>query len=728
MEFSPTGMGSHHPGGVNHQSQLYSTDLVARKIDLLLRGKYSWPCDRLSPMSTPPYTKLTQLELNLIGLLEGFKAPQWNGPALPRPDGQAGLEQIFDTLNKLLARAQYLIQAKDGLSIEYTLNGITATAERFMLGTHEQVEQAAQLEVLITQIEAFLRSIFNLPAHASRIDEVFAPIRLKMQAASTAVATARTKAVGQASGVAHLIGDAWTGLIHLASEEQQRLAHLFGHGGQGPALAAAAADYTKLSLESPEQFSMAWTTLQDGFRHGYPRIPEYVKAVTDPAEATRAFWPMIRSTALPYNLFVMRRLTAATVANYQINFGNAWLPQYNNLLSAGKLYGIDMTVFEGLDPQLDNGTARFTPSTMVLLEMDGAKNVNPIAVYVADPQDVNTAKIYTQASPAWVYALMAAKTSLTVYGIWLGHVYTLHIVTAAMQMSTINVLPKTNIVYQLIAPQSNYTIPFDLVLMLGWPNLSPPTSISDSGKFLSLCNKFSATHDFFSTDPDSMLANMNLDPADFTDPAIDGGKQWNLYPNVQVVKKVWAMVASYVGAVVDAGYASDAAVAADTDLANWIQYASTTGNVAGLPAMKSKQALKDVVTSVLYRITFHGMGRLRSVGTPEPPFATNYPPCLQKTNIPDPTAPLLTNELLKYLPNTGTLGKLVSFYYIFAYNAPYVPVVPEKGPDAELFFDNAKFPAANQALIGFRKEIESFIKWLQPDWVQTGQWPRNIEL
>jgi len=40
------------------------------------------------------------------------------------------------------------------------------------------------------------------------------------------------------------------------------------------------------------------------------------------------------------------------------------------------------------------------------------------------------------ASPgAWLYALQAAKTSVTVYGIWLGHVYHWHLVTAAMQMT-----------------------------------------------------------------------------------------------------------------------------------------------------------------------------------------------------------------------------------------------------------------------------------------------------
>ena len=112
--------------------------------------------------------------------------------------------------------------------------------------------------------------------------------------------------------------------------------------------------------------------------------------------------------------------------------------------------------------------------------------------------------------------------------------------------------------------------------MLGWSNLSPPTSISDAGKFLTICNRFSAAHNFFATDPASMLARMNLDPADFTDPAIDD-KTWNLYPNAQMILQVWQMTADYVGAVVDAGYASDEAVAADTDLANWISAASGAG-------------------------------------------------------------------------------------------------------------------------------------------------------
>jgi hypothetical protein len=106
------------------------------------------------------YSPLTQLELDAIGFLEGFEVPTWNGPALPRPVGLEGLEEVIDIVDKLIARNQYLIQAKDGLSIEYTLRGVTATAERFLFGTEDQVEGAALLRALLTYIESFLSRLF----------------------------------------------------------------------------------------------------------------------------------------------------------------------------------------------------------------------------------------------------------------------------------------------------------------------------------------------------------------------------------------------------------------------------------------------------------------------------------------------------------------------------------------------------------------------------------------
>src|SRR4029079_2961590 len=85
----------------------------------------------------------------------------------------------------LVARNQNLIQAKDGLSIEYTLRGITASAERFLFGTEDQVEGAALLRVLLTYVEAFLGRLFPDHAHRDRIASAFSELRgtLELRAA-----------------------------------------------------------------------------------------------------------------------------------------------------------------------------------------------------------------------------------------------------------------------------------------------------------------------------------------------------------------------------------------------------------------------------------------------------------------------------------------------------------------------------------------------------------------
>jgi hypothetical protein len=617
----------------------------------------------------------------------------------PGEELKSGIIEIKDTIDKLVAGGQYVVQAKDGLSIQYTLNGVTATAERFLLGTQEQVEEAANLRGLLMLVESSIRSVLEKVFESSAGSLGKDPKMLVSQLASALTGVSGTSAVSKQAAAAPLTA------------------------------ASKPDDYSAYSLEDVSQFSMAWTTFEGTYRKGNANLEEYCKSITDPQEATRQFWPMLSSTALPYNLLVLQKLTqdekgSAELEKFKNKFGAAWLPVYTDLLNKGKLYGIDMTIFS----QAPQTTERFTPITMTLLEMDDQKNLSPIAVYVADPAGNSPPQVYTESSPAWIYGLLAVKTSLTVYGIYLGHVYALHMVTAAMQMVTLNVLPPTNIIYQLLEPQSHYTIVFDLLLLIGWSRLAPPTSISDAGKFLNLGNAFSANHGFFSTDPAETLKRMNLDAADFT--SIDD-QPWSLYPNVQMMLKIWKMTADYVSAVVDAGYQDDGTVKADTKLADWINAAGTNGpgNIAGLPPMDSKKNLKDVVTSVLYRITFHGIGRLRSVGSPAPLFAPNYPMCLQSSTIPDPTADLPTSELLKtYLPNTGTLGAMVTFLYGFSFTTPYVPMIPEKGVEDDLFFDQEAHPTANQALIEFREGIQDIIKTLQPDWVQIGQWPRNIEL
>jgi hypothetical protein len=98
---------------------------------------------------------------------------------------------------------------------------------------------------------------------------------------------------------------------------------------------------------------------------------------------------------------------------------------------------------------------------------------------------------------AWLFALQAAKTSVTLYGIWLGHVYHWHIVTAAMQRTMYDMLPQGHDIYQLLQAQSNYLIGFDSVLLNKsfwkvlefFSKIAPPSCIGDPDAFLKLLHR-----------------------------------------------------------------------------------------------------------------------------------------------------------------------------------------------------------------------------------------------
>ena len=635
-----------------------------------------------------PYTPLTAGALQLLGDLTGFTAPAWTGPALPVPAGAHTADEIASIVSRMLARGQYLMQAQDALSVTYTLQGITATAERFTLGTASHVQRADALRAIYTVVQNFFaRSGLGYELETRVLPEL----------------------ESLASTIAHWLPAPLTRPDPVQPDE-------------------SGADYSAFALEDMRQFAMGWTALEDVFRRAYPRLGEFVRAATDAQAATDQFWPILSGTALPFNLLVLQRLTAGNAEPFRTRFGPAWTAEIAALLGQGRLYGIDMTIFAGLAPQdLPNGTTRSTPSTMALLAMGDDGAPRPIATYVADPQNGTNAQVYGPSSPAWIYSLLAVKTSLAVHGIWLGHVYTLHIVTAAMQMALWDTLPPDHILFQMLAPQSRFTIAFDFLLLAGWSRLSPPTSISDPSKFLTLCGKYAATHDFFSTDPPVMLASLGLDEPTFTAP---GQPPWSRYPNVARTMRLWDLTAAYVQGVIDAGYASDTDVAQDPHLAAWIAAASAPdgGNITGLPQIRTKAALVQLVTSYVFRIAFHGMGRLRSMGNPEPSFAPNMPPTLQSTRIPSADEQVSTGDLLReFLPRTGTIGELLTFYDIFSFNAPYQPLVPSTGPETASPFD-ARYPGATNALIAFRRGIEQIVRDLEPDWVQIGQWPLNIEL
>ena len=320
--------------------------------------------------------------------------------------------------------------------------------------------------------------------------------------------------------------------------------------------------------------------------------------------------------------------------------------------------------------------------------------------------------------------MLAAKTSVTVYGIWLGHVYQWHIVTAAMQMTMYNELPASHPVYELLAPQSSYLFGFDDILLFLWRQIAPPTSISTPYQFLGLLNEFANGRPFAADNPKQAIADLGLDGADFT---ID--TPWDQYPIVAYYLEIWDASEAYVGAVVGASYSNDKAVEKDRDLQSWLSESEERfeGNVEDLPEVETRAALTELLTSLIYRITMHGVSRMGNTADPAMTFVPNFPPCIQNSTIPDPNVDFDTSTLLSYLPRTGTIGLMMTFYFTFGFTTPYVPFIPDGGVEADLYYPGGTNDPRNKALIRFRQALAAFIDKYQSENPQTHQWPRNIE-
>ena len=568
------------------------------------------------------------------------------------------------TLLHLARRALEVEPAKNGLTNTYTIDGQTGTANDFLFGR----SSAEELKLATAELERIL------------------------------------------------------------SRGPESIRETIFRGGIASTGGAAAGDtpLTALSLDKPADFSISWTNYDDIYKDAQPLLGTFAETLTSVDTAEAEFWPTIANHGVAYNLILLETVTSAQRDSLRPIFGELWADgRLDAAQQEGRLYAIDLSLFGYLQPQTVDGLERFTPATLTLLEQDAAtKQLTPIAIHVANgPQSQMYSRSRTPG--AWLYALQAAKASITVYGIWLGHVYHWHIVTAALQMTMANTLAADHPISLATLPQSNYLIGFDEVLLLLWDYIAPPTSIATPLQFLELCDKFAQRREYFDDDPRVTLSKAGLDPALFTKDT-----PWDLYPVVRHLLTLWDDTAAFVEVFVDTTYASDEAVALDTQLQLWMTASADPdgGNIRGLPEMHSKKALKAVLTSFLYRITAHGVSRLNVSANPVLTFTANFPPCLQDSRLPGAQEKIDTKALLQFLPKTGTIGKMVNFYFTFVFSQPYEPFIPAGGVESDLFFPTGLGDPRNAALVTRRKKLIAFIEQqYEPTDPQVGQWPMSIE-
>ena len=599
--------------------------------------------------------------------------PQIKLPQLPT--SELGLENVpafpidmagmVDTLIKLSIRFKQREQALEGLSRRYTIGGTTARAYDFLFG--------------------------NVPLKAKEAEQV--------------------------KGLQGLLKGNTMEILPTIVE---------GIVSQRESKATPAGELTTLPLDDPRQWSISWTTFPDVHSLGAPFLDEWAATVdvTQAAKATEAFWPMMATYGRSYNLLLPQKVRNA--GEWREIFDGNWTPALDAASNAGSLYVIDLRIYEALEPQVVDGTTRFTPGTVVVMVQDPTtKAMTPELIRVSGGDNQPTIfSRETSTDSAWVYALQAAKVGVTVFGIWLGHVYQWHIVTAAMLMTMFENLTPRHPVYRLLGPHSKYVIPFDDLLLLGWDALPgiPPTSIATAPQLLELFDRYADGRQFFDDDPTTTLEQFGLTEADFS-----VHEPWDQFPIARDLLEIWVASGRYVDTYVEQAYATDGDVATDSELQRWIGASGPEGdgNVDGLPDVDSKDALKRVLHSLVYRILAHGSSRLYRSANPALTFVANFPPVLHDATIPGPDSEFDNATLNRYLPNTGSIGSMVYFYFTFWAAPPYEPFVPLTGEETDLFFEDA---ASNKALVELRRFVAGFIERVEPDSPQPWQWERSIEL
>ena len=518
-------------------------------------------------------------------------------------------------------------------------------------------------------------------------------------------------------------------------------------------------------LEEPKQFMISWTKYKNELdvQNADEHLADgFSEELTNAEVATRGFWPRIAKDGIAFNLVrILRKVGNDRLPALKALFGGSWQDHLDSVQRENRLYEIDFSMLESLPPldyydginyERDKNDAakfvRYNPATLTLLEMSNHK-LTPVLIRVWSNESKTwnaaypaRAEVYarnTSTDGAWLYALQAAKTSVTLYGIWLGHVYHWHLVTAPMQQTLFETMDKNHPVRQLLEPQSNHLIAFDYLIFDDtgaadmFALIAPPSSVGHRESVLRFADMFAKGREFFDDDPKIELAHNGLEEASFSEK-----RAWDGFGLVQNLLKIWNICERFITAFVDNTYRDDLAVAADTKLNDWMVASAVQGNIRGLPKLDNKAALTRLLTSLIYRITAHGVGRLQRDADPWLTFVANFPPCLQRTDLPRPSAPLGTRELLKYLPNIGTIADVLTFYFAFAYSKPYVPLIPAGGSDEELYFLGGASEPRNAALVEYRDKLKAFIEdytaaQLPPGYHKSKdpkpwlQWPRNIE-
>eukprot|EP00122_Pirum_gemmata_P016080 Pgem_evm1s15029 len=322
---------------------------------------------------------------------------------------------------------------------------------------------------------------------------------------------------------------------------------------------------------------------------------------------------------------------------------------------------------------------RYAVGAFTLMKHDKSKKILiPVAIkLIMDDNGSTLEKVYSRANSAegtWRLAMLAAKSSMTQWGILVGHVLTLHAVTSTMQTGLYNKLAPEHPLRQVLEPFSKYTLQFNYLFFTGQNNLGDWTFIQEDKEFtferhlplIKIYNNTYARDSFTSLRPSQYYKQHGIKKDLIKDLGITTLNKDHGFETTAT---------KFARKIVNTLYSSDEEVRKDQQLKDFTQYIRKVGNLGELVEgqgdsdIDSKESLIQVLSTYFYLSIEHSTGRVKSMWGP----INAAIPCLSQNNFlkEDPKKEQSLDDIMNHMPDTGTLFTYAAFIRLFLDTAPF---------------------------------------------------------
>lgn len=334
-------------------------------------------------------------------------------------------------------------------------------------------------------------------------------------------------------------------------------------------------------------------------------------------------------------------------------------------LGEGRLYCVDYAALSGLTAGSHPNQPKYVYAPIVVLAVPpGGGNLEVVGV-----QTGQDGALYPFVTPSagrwdWLVAMTIARSADSTYHEVVSHLSMTHLVMEPIALATYRQLAEHHPLHRLIAPHCEGTLPINALAVRLLINqggrvdqLLPADLESGHGVIETIRNAYDFRASFLRTD----LAARGVD------------QQSTLasYPYRDDALLIWDAITGWVSDYVDLYYASDAAVAADAEIANWAAEIGSPdfGRVRGFApegGIVTKTTLVETLTMILFTASAQHAAvnypQAVSAAVPYQPLA-GYAPAPTRLGLTEADALDFLPPLDRAIKQVHTLTLLGDTYY-----------------------------------------------------------------